>query len=306
MERVTTPFDARSTAIEVLTGVDLRGQRAIVTGGASGIGIETTRALASAGAAVTVAVRRPDAALPVVAGLRSTVAKADIDVRLLDLADLCSVSAFVRNWHGPLHMLVNNAGVMAVPTLMRTAQGWELQFATNFLGHFALAAGLHPALAAARGARVVSVSSSANLMGPVQFDDPHFRFIPYDPWLAYAQAKTANILFAVAAASRWKDVGICVNALNPGAILTQLQRHVGGALRTPPERQKSVAQGAATSVLLAASPHLRNVSGRHFEDCNEALMVPERPSDFSGGVAPYALAVENAERLWQLGEALAR
>lgn len=308
MTRITTPFGFHTTAEEVLRGVDLAGKRAIVTGGAAGIGVETARALAAAGAEVTLAVRDTGAgeraAAQIQVAIQVPTAVPRVFVRRLDLADLGSVRAFARDWTGPLDILVNNAGIMALPRLERTPQGVELQFATNFLGHFALTQGLHRALAAANGARVVSVSSSANMIAPVVFDDLHFRFLPYDPLIAYGQSKTACILLAVAATRRWADHGIVANALNPGAIPTGLQRHTGG-LKTPPERRKTVQQGAATSVLLAASPLIEGVGGRYFEDCSEAPVVAERPSDFSGGVAPYALDPANAERLWQVALDLA-
>ncbi|ALV04940.1 SDR family NAD(P)-dependent oxidoreductase [Roseateles depolymerans] len=297
MSRLTTPFDFHSTARDVLRDVDLTGQRALVTGGASGIGLETARALVNAGAEVTLAVRRPEAAQAVAQELRAG-GRGAVHVAPLDLVDLDSVRRFSADWRGPLHMLVNNAGIMALPELQHSAQGWELQWATNFLGHFALTVGLHAALKAAGGARVVSVSSSAQLLGPVVFDDLHFRFRAYEPFAAYAQAKTACVLMAVEATRRWRDDGILANALHPGAIATGLQKHTGG-LKTPPERRKTPEQGAATSVLLAASPLLSGVGGRYFEDCNEAPVVDSRPADFTG-VAPYALDADNARRLWVL------
>ncbi len=182
-----------------------------------------------------------------------------------------------------------------------------MQFATNHLGHFALALGLHDALAADGAARIVSVSSSGNLMSPVIFDDIHFAFRPYDPWLAYGQSKTANILFAVGATARWFRDGITANALMPGAICasqqrfaiaTNLQRHIGGMPLIPPEQQKTPEQGAATSVLLATSPLLEGIGGRYFEDCNEATIVTNG-KDYMSGVAPYALNPDNADRLWE-------
>jgi NAD(P)-dependent dehydrogenase (short-subunit alcohol dehydrogenase family) len=302
--RITTQFGSGSTAAEVIQGIDLSGKRAIVTGGASGIGIETARAIASAGAAVTLAVRRPEAAAAVAADICASSGNSAVEIKPLDLADLASVRRFCADWDGPLHILVNNAGIMALPELQRTQQGLELQFATNFLGHFALATGLHRALAAASGARIASVSSSANMMAPVFFDDPHFNFIPYDPRLAYAQSKTACALFAVEVTRRWAKDGIFSNALNPGAILTNLQKHVGGKLVTPPEKQKNPEQGAATSVLLVTSPQLEGVGGRYFEDCNEASVVSKRPENFGGGVAPYAIDPANAQRLWDLATVL--
>ena len=158
--------------------------------------------------------------------------------------------------------------------------------------------GLHGALAAAGGVRVVSVSSSGNLIAPVIFDDPHFDFLPYDPLVAYGQSKTACALLAVEATRRWAGDGIVANALNPGAIATNLQQHTGG-LKTPPERRKSTAQGAATSVLLAAAPLIEGIGGRYFEDCNEAPSVARRPADYRG-VAAYAIDAANAERLWNM------
>ncbi|SMF73307.1 NAD(P)-dependent dehydrogenase, short-chain alcohol dehydrogenase family [Tistlia consotensis] len=298
MTGFTTPFGFASTADAVIEGVDLAGKRVVVTGGAAGIGLETSRALARAGASVTLAVRRPEAAEPAAAELRRSSGNHAVELRALDLADLRSVRAFVAGWTGPLHVLVNNAGIMALPELETSPQGFELQFATNFLGHFALTTGLHGALAAAEGARVVSLSSSGHLFSPVVFDDLNFDFIPYTPFGAYGQSKSANALLAVAVTDRWRDDGILANAVNPGAIATGLQKHTGG-LKTPPERRKTPQQGAATSVLLAASPLLEGIGGLYFEDCNEARRVTRRPADFSG-VAGYALAPENAARLWDL------
>jgi NAD(P)-dependent dehydrogenase (short-subunit alcohol dehydrogenase family) len=300
MKRITTQFGFSSTAAQVIEGVDLSGKRAIVTGGASGIGLETVKALSAAGAAVTLAVRRPTEARTVAEDIQASTGNNSVEVRSLDISDLASVRSFCAEWSGPLHMLINNAGIMALQDLQRTPGGWEMQFATNFLGHFALTMGLRSALAAASGARIVSVSSSANMMAPVFFDDPHFNFIPYNPWLAYGQSKTANVLMAVEATRRLANAGIFANALNPGAILTNLQRHVGGKLATPPEKHKTIQQGAATTILLATSPQLEGVGGRYFEDCSEANVVDRRPDNFCGGVAPYALDPENAERLWSL------
>jgi NAD(P)-dependent dehydrogenase (short-subunit alcohol dehydrogenase family) len=299
MTRFTTPFGFHSTAAEVIAGVDLTGKRAVITGGAAGIGIETARALAAAGAAVTLAVRRPEAAEPVAEELRQSAGNPEVRVKRLDLSDLHSVRAFVNGWKDPLHILVNNAGIMAVPELEKTPQGFELQFGTNFLGHFALTMGLHRSLAAAGGARVVSVSSSGHLFSPVVFDDLSFDFIPYTPIVAYGQSKTANALLAIGITHRWSGDGIRSNALHPGAIATGLQKHTGG-LKTPVERRKTLAQGASTSVLLAASPLLEGVSGLYFEDCNQAQKVTKRPTDFTGGYAAYAVSPANAERLWDL------
>ncbi len=204
---ITTPFAHHSTAMDVIKGVDLVGRRAVVTGGSSGIGVETARALASAGAAVTLAVRNPDAGQQAANDITGTTGNDRVLVAPLDLADQDSIADFVANWDGPLHILVNNAGIMAAP-LSRTPQGWEMQFATNHLGHFALATGLHRALAAADGARIVSVSSAAHLRSPVVFEDIQYDKREYEPWQAYGQSKTANVLFAVEATRRWADDGI--------------------------------------------------------------------------------------------------
>ncbi|MEU7924611.1 SDR family NAD(P)-dependent oxidoreductase [Micromonospora sp. NPDC049801] len=298
---ITTSFAHDSTAMDVIRGVDLVGRRAIVTGGSSGIGVETARALASAGAEVTLAVRNPDAGQKAADDITGTTGNDRVLVAPLDLADQNSVADFVANWDGPLHILVNNAGIMAAP-LSRTPQGWEMQFATNHLGHFALATGLRPALAAADGARIVSVSSAAHLRSPVVFEDIQYDRREYEPWQAYGQSKTANVLFAVEATRRWADDGIYTNSLMPGAIRTNLQRYVSeeelNRLRAGNAAAwKTVEQGAATSVLVAASPLLDEVGGRYFEDCQQA--APARP-DTRTGVADYALDPEAAERLWKV------
>ncbi len=296
MTRITTPFRFNSNALEVVAGIDLTGRRAIVTGAASGIGVETARALAHAGAAVTLAVRDSQAGERTKAHIVASTGNPKLDVAFLDLSDRASIQAFVNSWREPLHILVNNAGVMAMPEA-RTPEGWEMQFAVNHLGHFMLSTGLYDALRAGGEARIVSVSSSAHMLSPVIFDDIDFAFRAYDPWLAYGQAKTANVLFAVAATARWSDQGIVANALMPGAIPTNLQRHIGG-MRTRHELRKTPAQGAATSVLLATSPALAGIGGRYFVDCNEARVVSRRTTDMTG-VAPYALDPDNADRLWE-------
>jgi NAD(P)-dependent dehydrogenase (short-subunit alcohol dehydrogenase family) len=306
---ITTGFGFSSTAAEVAKGIDLTGRRAIVTGGASGIGVETARALAGTGAEVTLAVRDTRAGARVAAEITESTDNATVRVVGLDLADRSSVAAFAADWVGPLHLLVNNAGVMACPQTY-TPEGWELQFATNHLGHFALATGLRGALAAGASSvgevRIVSVSSSGHQLSPVIFDDLHFAFRPYDPWLAYGQSKTANVLFAVEATRRWAKEGIIANALMPGAIFTNLQRHLGdqdSGAALPPEQFKSTQQGAATSVLLATSPRLQGIGGRYFVDCNETETVDSR-TDTLAGVARYALDPANAARLWDVSEQL--
>ncbi|MEV7045102.1 SDR family NAD(P)-dependent oxidoreductase [Amycolatopsis sp. NPDC051061] len=303
---ITTPFTAASTADDVLAGVDLTGVRAIVTGASSGIGAETARALAAAGAEVTLAVRNP-AAAP-----RSRVVR-------LDLADQASVRRFVRQWDGPLHLLVNNAGIVTGGPA-HTAEGWELQFATNHLGHFALATGLHAALvrgAADRGeARIVSVSSTAHMRAGVDFGDLHFEHRPYDPQIAYAQSKTANSLFAVEATRRWAADGIFANTVNPGGVATGLQRNF-----TPAQREslaaaeaagvftyKTVGQGAATTIVAAVSPEFAGTGGHYLDDAREAYRVPDDAdlADHPHGVKEWALDPVAAERLWTVSAALTR
>ncbi|MFD4637456.1 SDR family NAD(P)-dependent oxidoreductase [Lentzea sp. NPDC058436] len=302
---ITTGFGPETTALQVVEGIDLSGHRAVVTGGASGIGVETVRALAVAGAEVTIAARDIDTGERVATALAKSTG-AHITVAHLDLSSQASVKAFARNWDGPLHLLVNNAGVMATP-LTRTPEGWELQFATNHLGHFALTLGLFNSLRA-EGARVVNVSSSAHLMSDVVFDDIHYEHRAYDRWQAYGQSKTANILFGVEAGRRWSGEGITMNALMPGSIATNLQRHLTQSELQDRIRQsgattrrvKTPEQGAATTLVLATSPLLKGVSGKYFEDGNEA--GPAEPGNYVRGMAPYAQAEESAAHLWKVSE----
>lgn len=305
--RPSAGFDRFSTAAEVVAGVDLRGSVIVVTGGASGIGLETARALASAGARVTLAVRDVQAGARAATDIVASTGNDAVDVRELDLADLASVDAFVEAWEGPLHVLINNAGVMKTPERY-TAAGWELQFATNHLGHFALTVGLRTALAAAGKARVVVVSSSGHNASPVVIDDLFFEHRPYDPDAAYGQAKTANVLFAVEATRRWAADRITVNALMPGGVWTNLQRHWDPAVLKQAkaaggDQTKTTEQGAATSVLLATSPELDGVGGRYFEDCHEADVVADIV-DGLHGVRDYALDPIAAGRLWDVSLAL--
>jgi NAD(P)-dependent dehydrogenase (short-subunit alcohol dehydrogenase family) len=306
MTTISTRYGHDTTAAEVARDIDLTGRRVIVTGGASGIGIETARALAGTGADVTLAVRDIAAGERTAGEIVETTGNSGVHVAHLDLADRASIAGFVAAWTGPLHVLVNNAGVMASPET-RTAEGWELQFATNHLGHFALALGLREALAADGAGRIVSVSSAAHRRSPVVFEDIHFERRDYDPWLAYGQSKTANVLFAVEAARRWADDAITANALMPGGIVTNLQRYMDPAVVAGWSRGegtggmvlKTLEQGAATSVLLATSPELAGVSGRYFEDCNEAPVVAN-DSDGSTGVRAYAVDSAAAKRLWEV------
>jgi len=217
---ISTRFTAASTADDVLQGVDLNGIRAIVTGASSGIGIETARALSAAGAEVTLAVRNTEAGGAVADTIETSTGTTRPRVAQLDLADRNSVTRFAETWEGPLHLLINNAGLVT-SGLQRTPEGWELQFATNHLGHLALATGLHDVLALGaserHGARIVSLSSTAHMRAGIDFDDLHFEHRSYDPQIAYAQSKTANSLFAVEATRRWACDGIVANASTPVA-----------------------------------------------------------------------------------------
>ena len=312
----TGAFGARSTALEVIAGHDLRGRDAIVTGGASGIGVETVRALASAGARVTLAARNNAQAQQVAAALRTDTGNEAIEVEMLDLASIASVRAFVTRYlseQRPLHLLINNAGVMATPQSY-TEDGFEMQFGTNHVGHFVLATGLLPALKEAGTARIVALSSIGHRRSDVNYDDPNFRERPYDPWAAYGQSKTANALFAVGWTRRYAEDGITANSVMPGGILTGLQKHMTREEQmamgwfdeagTPNARFKSAAQGASTSIWAAVAPELEGVGGRYLEDC--AVAKPWSSEQPMSGVMPYALDPDNAERLWTLSEQITR
>jgi NAD(P)-dependent dehydrogenase (short-subunit alcohol dehydrogenase family) len=299
-DRITTPFTGESTDDEVLDGLDLTGTRIIITGGGTGIGAESARALAARGADVTIAVRDAAYGERAAGQIRARAGAGAVRAARLDLLDRASIRAFTASWSGPLHALINNAGIMALPDFHRTPEGWELQFATNHLGHFALTTGLHSALAAV-GGRIVSVSSNAHRVSPVVFDDIMFQRRPYEAWSAYGQSKTANVLLAVEAAKRYAADGITANALMPGGIRTGLQRHQTSAAAQEIFDNydwKTPAQGASTSVLLAASPLVADATGRYFEDNNEARQTTD--PDTESGVRPHALDPEAAERLWEV------
>ncbi len=308
---IITRFGATSTAADVVAGADLHGRQAIVTGASSGLGAETALALTAAGAAVTLAVRNVDAGSDVADRIAAATGRHRPDVRALDLADPASVAALVSQWSSPLDILVNNAGLVTAG-LERTRHGWELQFATNHLGHFALALGLHPHLAAAAaargGARIVALSSTAHMRAPVDFDDIHFERRAYDPQIAYAQAKTANSLFAVEATRRWRDDGIVVNGVNPGGVATGLQRHFSAAQRQSLAAAeaagiftyKTVAQGAAMTLVAAVAPEFAGVGGRYLDDCQEAYTVPDQATlaEHPHGVKQWALDPAATDQLW--------
>jgi NAD(P)-dependent dehydrogenase (short-subunit alcohol dehydrogenase family) len=296
MTRFTTPFAPDTTAEEVAAGCDLSGKRVIVTGASSGLGVETARVLAARGAEVTLAVRDVDAGAKAAAQITESTGARKLHVARLDLGDRASIATFVADWTGPLHVLVNNAGIMATPET-RTREGWELQFAINHLGHFALSLGLHRALAAAQGARIVSVSSGAHQWSPVVFDDIHCVFRTYNPHQGYGQSKTANILFAVGAQARWSGDGITSNAARPPAVATGLQRHIGGG-NMPAHIVKSIAVGSGSSVLAATAPELAALGGLYIDGRQEGVVVYRQDPD-RNGVAFYAVDPANADRLWE-------
>lgn len=307
--RIGSGFGARSTAAEVLAGVDLTGRTALVTGGYSGLGLETTRALAAAGAHVIVPARRPDTARGALTDVPGT------EVDALDLADLESVRGFadrVLDSGRTLDLVINNAGVMAAPET-RVGPGLEYQFATNHLGHFALVNRLRPALAA-RGARVVALTSSGHFLTGIRWDDINFR-TGYDRWLAYGQAKTANALFALHLDRLGAAGGLHAFAVHPGSILTPLQRHIpreewaerGWVTETGAPRPgfKTPGQGAATSVWAATSPLLDAHGGAYCQDADLAEAVPDDADDMlAGGVKSWARDPGAAARLWTLSAEL--
>ncbi|MFE1664647.1 SDR family NAD(P)-dependent oxidoreductase [Microbacterium sp. P02] len=298
---MSAAYGADSTAMEVVDGLDLRDRTATVTGASSGIGVETARALASAGATVTLAVRDISAGERAAESIRASTGNRDVRVAELDLADLVSVRAFAAGWSGPLGLLVNNAGIMHVPEL-RTERGWEMHMAVNHLGHFALATALLPALIEAGDARIVSVSSSGHASSGIRFDDMFFDRDPYDAELAYGQSKTANVLFALEVTKRWALHGITAAAVMPGGIWTNLQRHWDPAVLADMKRRyptKSAAQGAATSVYVATRAPLTPGAPVYFEDCHPAAIVTQIV-DGLHGVVPHALDPVAAARLWDV------
>ena len=312
-------FGATTTAREVIKDIDLTGKVAIVTGGYAGIGLETTRALAEAGATVVVPARTPEKARKALAVI------VRVEQSKLDLIDPGSIDAFASEFLSsgrPLHILINNAGIMATP-LMRDSRVYESQFSANHLGHFQLTVRLWPALRSARGARVVALSSRGHQRAGVDFDDPNFQHRPYDRWQAYGQSKTANVLFAVEL-DRRGEASFRAFAVHPGAILTELGRNMTdeelrayGLTRADKPGSvpvgksvaeggdfKSVEQGGATSVWCATSPRLAGMGGVY---CQDVDVAPILPSDSSSnvGVRDYAIDPVAAERLWKLSEELA-
>ena len=312
-DRITSGFKSHTPARDVVAGHDLTGKVAIVTGAATGIGVETARALAEAGAEVVIAVRKPDLAEVAVAEVNKTAKGAKASWSMLDLSSFKSIRAFAERWGDkPLNLLINNAGVMACP-LAYTGDGLEMQIGTNHFGHYLLSVLLAPSLvagakASGKTSRLVSLSSIGHRRSPVNFEDPNFRDRPYDKWESYGQAKTANALFAVGFTQRFKDQGVFANAVMPGGIMTPLQRHL------PLEEQKAMGwidddgkvrdgfkttqQGASTSVWAAVGDELEGVGGLYLEDLRQA--APWTKESGWSGVMPYALDPEQADRLWTL------
>lgn len=303
-------FGPDTTTTEVLEGIDLAGKLALVTGGSGGLGAETARALASKGARVVITARDVAKGEVVAKGIRESTGQDGIEVEELELGSLASVRALAERFlarHEALHILVNNAGVMACP-FDKTADGFELQFGTNHLGHFLLTGLVAPALLRGAPARVVSVSSRGHQMSPVVFDDIHFERRPYEKWSAYGQSKTANILLAVELERRLGARGVHANALHPGVIPTELSRHMvpedyerlrkrapGGQLKI-----KTVESGAATAVFAATAPELEGRGGLYLEDCGVAEV--DDAENAPRGVRSYALDPDTARRLWAISE----
>jgi NAD(P)-dependent dehydrogenase (short-subunit alcohol dehydrogenase family) len=305
-------FGWESTAEEVVAGVDLRGKVAVVTGASGGIGAETARALASRGAAVVLGARDVPKAEKVAAAIRDAHSGAHVEVAALELGSFASVRDFaarVLARQPRIHLLLNNAGVMACP-LGRTTEGHELQFGTNHLGHFLLTARLAPALRAAGDARVVNTSSAGHRFSPVHFDDVDYRTRPYDKWESYGQSKTANVLFAVELDRRLGGAGVRGFALHPGAIMTELGRHLKqddiAVLRSRAGggefKWKTIPQGAATQCWAATAPELAGRGGLYLEDCHVAGSSEDPLA--REGVRGWALDPDAAARLWALSEDL--
>jgi len=299
-----TKWTPASTASEVAEGVDLTGKVAIVTGGASGLGLETTKTLSGAGARVIIGVRDVERARDAVAGLPG------VEIRGLELTSPSSVDAFAADIVATaptISLLVLNAGVMATP-LFRDGNGNEGQFSTNHLGHFRLAIRLWPCLRAAATSRIIAISSRGHMIPGFDLDDLAFKNRPYDKWVAYGQSKTANSLFAVAADRRGQDHGIRAYSVHPGSIVGPLARHLsneeiaafdaldanGNPIIDPATDRKNFAQGAATTVWCATTSQLEGIGGVYCENSDIAAIEPEARS----GVRPYAVDGEIAERLW--------
>jgi NAD(P)-dependent dehydrogenase (short-subunit alcohol dehydrogenase family) len=306
-----TAFGSQTTTDEVLEGIDLTGKVAIVTGASGGLGAETARALASKGASVTIAARDLERSQTTADAIKSSTGNNNVDVGELELDKPDSVRRFAADYlanHDSLNLLINNAGVMACP-LNRTDEGWEMQFATNHLGHFLLTCLLSPALINGSPSRVVNLSSGGHNFAGIDWDDIHFNNREYDKFASYGQSKTANILFSIELDNRLKDRGVRANACHPGVIMTDLGRHMSPedieAITSnrpegsPPMEFKEVPAGAATSVWMATSPDLADVGGQYAQDCQ---LVDPAADAGTGGWADWAQGNNNAARLWAITE----
>ncbi|WP_284126548.1 SDR family NAD(P)-dependent oxidoreductase [Parerythrobacter aestuarii] len=310
-------FGFSSTADDVLADKDLSGKTAFVTGGYSGLGKETARAMAARGAHVIIAGRDMEKANGAAQEIREEVDDAHVETILCDLGSLDAVRSCgseARDRFEKIDLLINNAGVMACP-YSETADGFEMQFGTNHLGHFLLTRELMPLVEkAAEGgndARIVNLSSRGHHMDQVHLEDPNFKSRDYDKWLSYGQAKTANILFSVGLQNRFGHKGITAVAVHPGGIVTNLGRHLSeediANLRKRMETSgsdngpgwKTIPQGAATTCFAATAPELQGHGGVYCEDCHVAEVDDESPT---GGVRSYALDPQTAEGLWALSE----
>ena len=311
-------FGFESTTDDVLEGVDLTGIRAVVTGSSGGLGLETARALAAHGADVVLAARDAGKLAAAKATVDQEGAVGSVETLVLDLASLDAVRAAAAELtarHSAINLLINNAGVMACP-FSRTADGFEMQFGTNHLGHFLFTNLLLDALAAGaaesgRPSRVVELSSAGHRTSDILWDDPNFEHTDYFNFTAYGQSKTANALFAVELDLRCRDEGVRAFSVHPGVIMTDLARHMTKddfdwmASRAPRGGDfsfKSVEQGAATSVWAATAPELDAHGGAYLEDCS--VGVPTDDADAPSGVRPWACDPGAAARLWDLSEDL--
>jgi NAD(P)-dependent dehydrogenase (short-subunit alcohol dehydrogenase family) len=299
---ISSGFGAQTTAKEILRGRNLKGKVAIVTGGYSGIGLETARALTEAGAQVIVPARTPEKARTAISDLSNT------EVEELDLINPDSIDRFANRFLSSdrqVDILINNAGIMA-PPLVRDSRGYESQFATNHLGHFQLTALLWPALKKTGRARVVSLSSTGIRFSGVDLDDPNFERREYDKWKAYGQSKSANSLFAVSLDQRGYAEGVRAFAVHPGAILTELVRFLTDAELSIRGEFKTAEQGAATSVWCATSTQLEGKGGVYCMDCDIAEIMNNFSLEGTGqtltGVLPWAIDPNLAEQLWKLSE----
>ncbi len=306
-------FGWSSTTDDVLAGKDLSGTSVFITGANSGLGQETARAMAAKGAHIIMAGRDQAKLDEAVAAIRGAVPKAQLDTITLHLGSLESIRAATsraRQRFDRIDLLINNAGVMACP-FMHTADGFEMQFGTNHLGHFALTAELMPLIERGHAKRIVNLSSRGHHFAPVDFDDPNFERRPYDPWVSYGQSKTANVLFTVGLEQRFAVLGIHAYAVHPGGIQTNLGRHMTEEMVAALMERvtssdsgfewKTIPQGAATSCWAATAPELEGKGGVYCEDCHVAE-VDDVSSD--GGVRSYAVNSSYADRLWKLSEEL--